>query len=96
METLNVININSSASLRVQMDSDGNPFIARLCIKGMPLQPRDNMGGLFPNLGSVIKGLMSYGFIINEDDERFDDPDFNEKGLLGPAILNDLKKIFKK
>jgi len=93
METINVIKINDTVNLFVQCDENGKPFISRLRIKGMPLQPRDNMGGLYPTKSTVIRGLMEYGFVVVEE---FNDEDLKgTEGILGKKFLESLNKIFK-
>lgn len=59
---------NESVKLCLQIDGEGRVMYARLKIEGLPLQPRDNLGGYYPSYQDVLNGLMGYGIMFTEDE----------------------------
>ena len=61
------IKFNEHVKLCLQIDNEGKVMYARLRIEGLPLQPRENLGGYYPSFQDVINGMMLYGIFFTED-----------------------------
>ena len=85
------IKLNEVAKLHIQTDLVTNePFIARIIINGMPLQPRI----LYPDFSEMINYIQKYGFIIPEKDWNIP-PEGNEPvGVLPKSVIEEIKDLW--
>jgi len=73
------IKMSDTCSLHLQIDDEGRVYIARLIISGMPMQSRDNFGGMYPSSEEIRKGLYLYGYQFQEWADSNLDPDSLKK-----------------
>lgn len=67
------LRLSETATLHLQVENC-RVAIARLIIMGMPLQPRNNFGGMYPSSEDIREGLSFYGYQFCEwaDSENSD------------------------
>jgi len=68
------LKLSDTCNLHLQVDETGRVYIARLIISGMPMQSRDNFGGIYPSSENIRRGLYLYGYQFQEwaDSENSD------------------------
>ena len=72
------LRLSETSTLHLQVE-DSRVAIARLVIMGMPLQPRNNFGGMYPSSEDIREGLAFYGYQFQEEWADEEQPTILEK-----------------
>jgi hypothetical protein len=86
------IYLTSKAKLNIQLTEGGSPLYARVEVEGLPLQPRNNLGGIYPNLEDIVEGLGFYGFTFTDFGT---DETAESVGILSNEKLEEIMNIVK-